>query len=316
MGILKGTTGFFQYDATDTLRYNLTSWLDWGLLEMGAFDSADKDGKNSALATLQEVKDERETDGTVFEAFGPSIVWQSGISPLAGSPEMINVSGVWVDGSFYPNGTTGTNGFIVDYKNGRVVFEESKSSSTVQMNYSFPHVGVYDSYSPQWKDVIDAYSTSDFSSIGTNSPSGIASSLKERRVWLPSVFVELQDRTNEPLQLGGGEIHDFAVFYHVFGSRDFDVTRVCDILNNQETKTLKLFDVNKARSSGVIPFNYDGSLPSGVLEYNDLRQNNSGYFWTYSRIDASRGGKRSTFSDISRGEVIQSVSVTRYPSTY
>lgn len=316
MSVFKGTTGFFQYDATDILRYNLTSWLDWGLLEMGAFESVDKDGRNSNLATLQEVKDERETDGTVYEAFGPSIVWQSGLSPIAGSPDVINVSGVWIDGSFFPNGTTGSDGFTIDYQNGRVIFNEDKSDSTIQMNYSFPHVGVYDSYSWQWRDIIDSYEAADFSNIGSDSPSGIASNLKERRVWTPCVILEVQDRTNQPLQLGGGEIHEYAVFYHIFSGRDFDVTRICDTLNNQESKTLKLFDVNKARSSGVIPFNYDGSLPSGSLEYNTLRQNNNGYFWTYGRIDSSRGGKRPIFSDISRGEVVQSISVTRYPSTY
>ena len=317
MGILKGTTNFFSYDATDTLRYNLDSWLEWGLAEIGAYETADQNGRNSSLATLQPVKDERETDGTVFETYGPSIIWQSGVSPIAGSPNIINPSGVWIDGSFYPNGTTGSNGFTIDYRDGRVIFNEDKSGSTIKMNYSFPHVAVYDSQSPQWKSIIDSYTEADYTNIGNSSPSGIASNLKERRVWLPCVVVEVQNRTgNDPLQLGGGEIHDYAVFYHVFGNRDFDVVRTCDLLNNQKNKKLKLFDVNKARASGVIPYNYNGSIPSGTLEYPTLRGNNNGYFWTYGRIEESRGGSKSTFSDIYRGEVIQSVTVHRYPSTY
>lgn len=316
MSIFRGTTGFFQYDATDILRYNLATWLDWGLLEAGAYDSTDKDGRNSSLATLQEVKDERETDGTVFEAFGPSIIWQSGLNPVAGSPSVINVSGVWLNGSFVPNGTAGSNAFTVDYRNGRVVFDESKTGSTVQMNYSFPHVAVYDSDSPQWKDIIESYTEAGYLDIGNNSPSGIASNLKERRVWTPCVIVDVQDRTTQPLQLGGGEINEYAVFYHVFGSRGFDVASICDRLNNQQNKRLKMFDVNKAKSSGVIPYGYGGTVPDSVLEYPTLRDNNNGYFWTYGRIEESRGGRRSTFSDIYRGEIIQSVSLDRYISTY
>jgi len=311
MATLKGTTEFYSFDATDILSYNIKSMFRYGLLEKSAYSNVNINGFNSGLAQLQSVKDNRFSDGTVFETYGPSIVWESGISNTYSYDNPINVSGIYIDGTFVPNGTTGASGFYIDYEFGRVVTNSDFSNSEVKMEYSFPEVAFYSSDSDQWQTIINSYMDS-FDSVGNISPSGIASRLKENRIWTPCVVVDVQDRTNEPLQLGGGEIHNYAVFYHIFSNNGFQSTKLADIINNQEATSLFLYNINNA----PFPLDYNGALTSGALQYNQLARQDSPYFWSKARIDQSRGGKRNTFSDIYRAEVVQEISVIRYPSLY
>lgn len=311
MPVFKGTTEFYAFDATDILSYNLRSRLNHGLLELGAYSNINREGANSGISTLQTIKDERYTDGTVHECYGPSVIWQSGVSNNHSIDPHINVSGIYIDGTFIENETTGASGFYIDYEFGRVVTNSDFSSNTVTMDYSFPEVAIYSSDSAQWRTIINSYNDA-FNDVGQISPSGIASRLKENRVWTPCVVVDVQDRSNEPYQLGGGEWHQYAVFYHIFGNNGFEITRIADILNNQEATNINLYNINNA----PFPLDFRGALASGALQYNELSKQSGPYFWTKARVETSRGGKRNTFSDIYRGEVIQEISVIRYPSLY
>jgi len=311
MATLKGTTEFYSFDSTDILSYNIKAMFKYGLLEKSAYSNVTLNGSNSGLAELQLVKDNRHTDGTVFESYGPSIVWESGLVNAFSYDNPIAVSGIYIDNTFVPNGTTGASGFYIDYEFGRVVTNSDFSSNTIKMEYSFPEVAIYSSDSDQWKSIINSYMDS-FDSVGNLSPSGIASRLKENRIWTPCMVVDIQDRTNEPFQLGGGEIHDYAVFYHIFANNGFQATKISDIVNNQESTSLFLYNINNA----PFPLEFNGSLASGALQYNQLARQDSPYFWSKARIESSRGGKRNTFSDIYRSEVVQQISVIRYPSLY
>jgi hypothetical protein len=312
MSVLKGSKNFYSYEASDTLAYNLKNWLEYGLVEMGAYTPVKFSLATSGYTNLKNVYDERYGGSNrVYEGLGPSWVWESGISPIGTSINPFQVSGVYVNNTFYPSSTTsGSYAHTVDYERGRIIFA-SGVSATVKCEYTFRDISVYLSDTPQWKEIITQY-LDKYDTLDTSSPSGMASVLKENRVWLPCVVIEVQDRTNSALQLGGGEINTYAVFYHVFSDNAFSAKRLIDTINNQYEKTLTLFDINSA----PFPLSYEGSISSGALTYPEVSSRSSPYFWTYGAIISSRGGSMGNLSDVYTGTVVQSIEVARYLSTY
>lgn len=313
MSVLKGNKSFYDYEVSDTLAYNLKCWLEYGLLEMGAYTRVNYSLPTSGYTNLKRVNDDRYGNNRVFEGLGAGWVWENDVSPIAGIPAPFVASGIHVNNTFYPTATTsGTYGHIVDFRTGRVIFNNSiPSSASVSCEYTFRNIGVYLVDEPQYKTIIERY-LEQYQNMETLAPKGLAQKLKEDRVILPSVVVEVGDRTNEPLQLGGGEINSFSVEYHIFSDNSFTNRRLCDVLNNQYQTTLDLFDVNNLQ----FPYNYDGSLASGALTYPNLGSRNSPYFWEFARIEATDGGPQPSDTDVHRAEVRHTIGVDRHLITY
>src|SRR5688572_15244515 len=256
MPVLKGSKNFYDYSVTDSLAENLRSMIDYGFVEAGAYTRVTFDSTEASGHTrLYRTTDPRYGDDRVFEGLGPSWVWESGISPVAGGLAPFPVSGVYVNDIFYPVSTSGDYSHIVDYRHGRVIFDSDISTSDIiTCEYTCREVGVYNADSREWKTIIDEY-VPKLSELETLSPSGMAQHLKENRVWLPSIFIEVEDRDNSPLQLGGGEVNEFVVSYHVFSDRAFSARKIADILNDQYQTRIDLYDVNTAPK----PYKYNGS---------------------------------------------------------
>lgn len=311
MGVLKGISDFYNDSISDTLLYNLQQWLSYGLIEKGAYTVVAFNQSTSGYTTLKRSYDERYSGaGRVYEGLGPSWVWQSGVSVPTGYIAPFNVSGVYVDDSYYPLDTTGSYSHVVDYANGRIIFNNAISSTkTVKCEYVMNDVAVYLTSGPQWRIIMDQY-ISKFNNLNTLQPSGMASVLKDNRVWLPCVAIDIQERTQTGLQLGGGTVCNFAAFYHIFADTAFANRALIDIINDQEEKKLILFDVNNS----PFPLGSSGNLVSGAKTYLDLI-NDTQYYLTSAYVDKSRGGSISSVSDVQRGEVRQSILVNRYLGT-
>ncbi len=197
---------------SDNLAYNLRSWLNYGLSEAGACTQISRNLPTSGYTNLKRVIDERYPNGTVLEGFGPSWIWENDVSPNnPSSPIPFQVSGVYINNMLY---APGISGMIIDYENGRVIFPNNKisSNSSVQCEYTMRDIGVYTSDSSKWRTILDEY-TKQFNQLQTLSPSGMAQILKDKRVWLPAVFIDIQNRDQTPLQLGGGEFYYFNIFF-------------------------------------------------------------------------------------------------------
>lgn len=312
MPVLKGTKSFYDYEVSDQVAINLKNMFDYGLIETGAYTNA---VSGMTAYTLQRVYDPRYGDDRVFEGMGPGWIWESGVTLNSNvtnsSPN--RVSGVIVNGTFYSTNTS-TSGYanhVVDYENGRIIFASGvDTSAIVQCRYSFKDIGVYLSDSPQWRRVVEDFTTK-FSTIGSLSPSGIASIIKENRVWLPCVVIETSKINTDPLQLGGGEFANCTVNYHVFSEKAFSCKRLSDMITEQDERTIRLFDVNSAPRT----YEYDGTLASGVKTYQNILDN-SQYFWTFGYINETDGGFIDNGSSLYRAEVRSIVSVSRYLSTY
>jgi hypothetical protein len=313
MSVFRGSKNFYDYEVSDILGHNIRTWLDYGFLEMGAYTNVTFNNPNtSGFTNLKRVYDDRADAGTVWEGMGPAWVWESGVSVLGNQAAPFQVSGVYVNNTFYPVSTSGQRSYTVDYKNGRIVFASGLAAGTsVKCEYSFKDIGVYLVDSPQWKTIVDRYDEQ-YNNLETLSPSGMASILKINRVWLPSVFVEVQERNNQGYQLGGGELAIQTVRYHILTNRAFDNHRISDTINNQYQKKLSLYDINLA----PFPLNFNGSIASGAKTYPQLADQNSPYYWTAAFIEDSFGGPEETLSDVYRSELTHSVVVYRYVPTY
>lgn len=307
MGILRGQTSFWDnYEVLDIVEHNVINFLSYGLLELGAFTNVEFGSSISGYTNLQRVYDPRYGYNKVWETFGPSLIWQSGLATV-NNIQPINISGLYLNNTFIPKNHVGPNSYTIDYARGRVIFD-APQSGTVRMEYSFPDVAVYSQSSPQWQNLVNG----EYEDLENDSPSGLASVIKNNRLWMPSVFVRTADRTNSALQLGGGERNEIGIYYYVFSDKAFAAKKLCDIINNQQFKELTLYNINNI----IPPLNYDGSLASGAKTYPQLADRHSPYFWTYGFIEVSRGGLVGEYIDLYRGELLQKMVVDRYLSTY
>jgi len=313
MAVFKGTKNFYDYEASDILAQNLHQFLDHGLVEIGAFTNITfSNSATSGYTTLKRVYDDRYGKNRVFEGIGAGWVWESGISLVGSTDYPFHVSGVYVGNQFIPNSSSGIFSFNVDYRNGRIVFNNSiPAGSGVKCEYSAKDVNVQVVDSKQWKTIITKYEES-FNSLASNSPSGMAEILKQDRAYLPALFVAVNDRNTKGFQLGGGELTTYYVDFYTFADKPFQNRRLLDLLNNQQEVVLNLYNINNSPKV----FNYDGTLSSGALTYPALATKTSPYFWSFARIDKSTGGPREAKYDIFRGLVTQEITIERNPSSY
>jgi hypothetical protein len=314
MGVLKGNKTFYEYEASDIVGENIKRWLEYGLLELGAYTVVSFDNPTSGYTNLKRVKDESfGGTGRVYEGLGPSWVWESGVSIPSGYPSIFRASGVRINSTFFPTETTtGTFAHKIDFRNGRVIFDAAiPAGSSVKCEYVMRDVDVFLHDEPKWKTIVNEY-LSRFSSLDTLSPSGMAAVLKTRRIWLPTVVVEPFSSSKAPLQLGGGEIQSFDIEFHIFADRPFDNKRIIDTLTNQFETVLDLYDINEAPPQ----YNNNGTVHSGALPYPTLGDRNGQYFWTFGFIETVNGDAIESSTDVYRGEVTYNVRVDRHLSTY
>jgi len=261
--------GFGGYSLTDEMLYNVKFWLDWGLLHHGAFSEyrySDTSYYSDEDARLHAVPDERYGDGRVWEGVGPEWVWESGVA-VANPP--FQVSGINVNGAFYPTGTTGPCAFHVDYQHGRIIFDRQQNlTDDVRADYCHRQVQVAFADHPDFRRLMQQ-SVEDF--LTDAEPSGTPA--REHQVWLPSIFIQVDRGTQRGLQLGGGQIKTREVRLFIFADNPTDRNLLADWLDFQSRSALVMADLNAA----PFPFDAYGDLASGALTWPQMAQGHPGY---------------------------------------
>lgn len=260
----KGTNlgGFAGYELTDQLLYNLKFFIDWALLHNGGFNIYTV-GQDSFLSNdesnLVSARDERYLDNMVWEGVGREWVWESGVSVPSGDTAPFRVSGVYVDGIFY---TPSQYPHHVDYKNGRVIFEEPQNpDSIISANYCNRSVYVGFADEPEFRLLL-LEAVEEFLSHTT--PSGTP--VREHQIWLPSIFIEVDSGIGKGLQLGGGQIKTRTVTFHIFADNTSDRNLLMDWLDYQNRSAFFMADLNKIQ----FPFDQYGDVVSGATNWVDL----------------------------------------------
>lgn len=263
----KGTNtgGFGGFELTDQIQYNLKWFLDWGLLNRGAYGIYEIDDTSyyaSDESRLRSVPDERYEEGRVWEGAGREWVWESGISLGSGFIDPFRVSGVYIDGDFSSISENGINRHHVDYLNGRIIFDEPKSSTdNIQAEYTrrSVHVGFADNieFRTMMLNAIENFLTDDLPSDTTS---------REHQLWFPSIFIEVSTGEQRGMQLGGGQIKTRNVIFHIFADNPQDRNLLMDWLDFQSRTAFWMADLNNV----TLPFDEFGDIVPGVTNWVDM----------------------------------------------
>lgn len=266
------------------LENNLKSFLDWGFLNIGGFINVVKPEANlynNEPYNLAVVDDPNFDSGCVWQPMRKDWVWESGISIGGTTPVLI--SGVTINNSFY-NLTNTTYPYIVDYTNSRIIFEESINPESLTMNFSYRWVQVYKFNDANWWQEIQ-YNTDANTSHFEQSSDGDFSIFSVNRVQLPTIVIETVPRgISRPYQLGNKSlIVEQDVILHILAKNRFDRNNLIDIIRLQQDKVIWLYDTNKVVNGEAYSFNFNGSLNSNRIQYDQLVKDPN-YQWRTCRL--------------------------------
>jgi len=294
--------GFSGYELTDQLLYNLKWYLDWGFLNRGAYSIYEYNSSSwydDDESKLHSVHDERYEQGRVWEGIGREFVWESGASLGSGAVDPFRVSGVYIDGDFYPKDSAGIYAHHVDYLNGRIIFDEPKSADDdIRAEYTrrSVHVGFADNpdFRVMMLNAVEEFLT-DSSTSGTPS--------REHQIWLPSIFIEVGTGKQRGLQLGGGQIKTRYVTFHIFADNPQDRNLLMDWLDYQTRTVFWMADLNNI----TFPFDEYGDLVSGITNWPGMV---SAHPWKRLRIiDGNPMVLNSLNSQLFRARVVWEIEI-------
>jgi len=262
-----GAGGFGGYELTDQLLYNIKWWIDWGLLNNGAFGIYEYDSESfydDDEAKLHSVPDERYEGGRVWEGVGREWVWESGVTVPSGEIQPFRVSGIYVDGNFLAQDAQIGGNFEhhIDYQNGRVLFNLPQNvDADIRAEYTRRSVYVSFADSLEFRNIMKN-ALEEFEQ--DLSPSGIPT--REHQVWLPAIFIEVNQGTQRGLQLGGGQIKTRIITAHIFADNPGDRNLLKDWLDYQSRSSFMMADLN----SITWPFDQYGDIVSGITNWPNM----------------------------------------------
>lgn len=262
-----GVGGYAGYELTDQLLQNIKGWLDWGMLNHGAYnfyllnqDSFFSENESKLRATT----DGRYPQNCVWEGVGAAgWVWESGVTPMSGGIAPFRVSGIYIDDNFVSiNDTTSPYRFHVDYLHGRILFEEGQNPlSDIRAEYTSRSVFVGMADSKGFQNLM-LESVEEF--LSNTTPSGTVS--RDEQVWLPGIFIEVQSGSGRGLQLGGGQIKTRTIVLHIFADTAGDRNLLLDWLDFQNRTAFILGDLNSMPQM----FDSYGDVLPGTTNFLDL----------------------------------------------
>ena len=249
---------------------NFVCFYDWGFLDRGSFyniNISQSDIYGGRKDVLRAADDPNLQYGRVWESYRKNWVWESGVS--VDGTEPIEISGVFVNETFYATGNT-TNPYYIDYPNGRVVFDSNQpSGATVQLEYSH-----------KWLEVVPAEGIPFFRQIQQNSfrneagfqvvNSGGWAQLGETRLQLPALAIEVNPPRNlQPYALGGGQWVNNDIVFYAITENYWEAQNIIDIIMYQNDRDVPCFNPTAVAISGTFPFNYrnelnENAIPSGM----------------------------------------------------
>lgn len=269
---LKGIDNVGEFTNSEIILHSLNAYFEWGFLDKGGFFNVrlnDTGPNGEDYSRLRPVVEKGFTNGQVWEGFQNQWVWQSGVSY---SSQPIQVSGVHVNGVYYPLSTSGTYSHTVNYPEGRIVFNSAISTSaTVRVEHTHPWLHVTSVDNLPWLNNVQTYGLRSDSPQFLQAGSGAWESLARSRVQLPTIAIELANTTFHPYELGGSSKYTRPlILVHVVAENKQECRRIADIIGNQWEKTIYTYDLNRMAQQNRFPLNYLGMITSGALSYPQL----------------------------------------------
>lgn len=269
------------------LEANFKSFLDWGFLHIGGFVNVnipDNNIHNNALYTFKPAENANYDTGQLWQTVRKDWVWESGVIFDSHSP--INISGIFINSSFYPIGTSDpTYKYTLNFQNSELVFDNPIPVDTnIHMNYSYRWVQVYNYIDAKWWQELQFNTDNTESFFEQNS--GDFSKLPSQRVQLPAIVIETVPRgSSEPYRLGDKSLIVYQdMLLHILAENISDRNTIIDIIRLQQDKVIWLYNIDDVIASGVYAINFDGTLNSSRLQYDNLVKN-SLFQWKRCKIN-------------------------------
>jgi hypothetical protein len=301
--------GINERNNISSIEDNMKSFLDWSFLNIGGFINVKIPNSGITttgnLYTLKPVIENSTTAIKTWEGLRKDWVYESGINYNNFSPTAI--SGIFLNGNYLPGPTgSGNYGYNINYPLGRVVFNNSVSStSNVRLDYSYRYVQTYKANEAiWWKEVqAETYNPANYK------PSGDYSITANNRAQLPAIVIETIPRTVLlPHQLGTAEnivIQD--IFLHVFTENPTHRNNLLDILVAQKDKAFNLYDIDMVNKLKIYPLNIYGNINPTGLNFPALSNNYKKYWCTIK--DSTIGEINNISSKLFNGIVRWSVEI-------
>lgn len=264
------------------LETSLKTYLDWGLLSIGAWSNVVSPTSGSyggTFDTLRPVSDPAYTDGQVWEAARKDWVWETGMD-YSGilsdgnftGVEPLQISGVSINGTTYGTGDI-TYSHHYNYPLGRVIFDTAIStSSSVKLEYSYRNVQVYIADQAPWWDEFQQNSFRVDDPTYGNMGSGNWGILANHRIQLPAIVIEaVPRRTFTPYQMG--DLSQFVyqdVLFHIIADSRWWRNQLVDVISLQKDSSIYMYDNNLVAQSGAYPLDYRGMLVNQASTYPNL----------------------------------------------
>lgn len=278
---LRGVNNYGDTLMDSHLCLGVQYFFDWGTLNVGGFQNVSIPKTNlygGSEHLLRRVSDPNYTYGQVWEAFRKNWVWETGLSY---SVQPTDISGVYVNSTFYPKTITGAYAHIIDYENGRIIFDTAISTSaTVALNYSYKRVSyLYDDEDWYKRLKFDTlkFTGNQFNQVG----SGIYNELGQTRVQLPAVVLEIAGG-DSPVgyELGHNSQYIYRnVLFNIIAESKWERDNLVSLVQLQNHKTINLLDFNEMAQQNKFPLNMYGSRASGAMIYPDMVNPNNGLVW-------------------------------------
>ena len=220
-------------------------------------------------------RDPRYTSGKAWEGIRSDWVWESQISY---NTQPIQISGVFVNDVYYPNTSVGTNGFKINYPEGKIIFNTPlPANSVVKCAHSYRNVRVASSET-NWFQAVQ------FNSFRGDDPqfvqkgSGTWDVLALNRIQLPAIVLEcLPAVSAKPYELGSIQrVHYQDIFMHIIAENSWDRRQLHDIIVNQYQKRIAGIRKKNLLSDNRYPLTFDGDIAPSGLQYKGIIDN---YFW-------------------------------------
>lgn len=248
----------------NTLEVNLKAFLQHALLSIGAWSDVNLNQQNlvtSSLSDLQLTEDPAYKRGQVWSSAKKDWVYEnveySSRNPI--TPEI------------YVNNTLIQSGYIIDYINGRIIFDNPKNpNSIVKAKYSYSNIQIHRSSDSLWWKLIESglVDPKDIKSNGR----GEWSIGPHHKIQTPCIVIDAVPRAiNYPYELGAKSLKiDQDVLFNVLAENKNDRNQILDIIRLQQDNTIWLFNINKAAQANKLTLDHNGSINPVGLDYTNL----------------------------------------------
>lgn len=279
----------------EQLQENLMEFFNWGLLEAGGYTDVGLDANYDVDDnTLLPKHISGQPDGRIWQATHRNWIWESGLESVR---QPVQVSGVYVDGTFHSSDSTDGFKHYVNYPEGRIVFDTPiPTSSVVQAEYSYRWVNFYDQNVPWFRDVV--FDSMRYELGDSTQPSGVVGLLQQNAVQLPAVIVEsVASRTFIPKQFGDLSQWVYQDFiFHIIAENLEDRDYMVDVIGYQKDFTFYLFDTNARRAAHKFALDWHGAKIPGGMTYPQLvDEPPTGFRWkkcTFNKIVGQESSAR------------------------